>query len=242
MILEDVQSMTPGNLITLYEIDCRSIGGDVERYHAHNDGIITWQGKQYYPWPIKASDFERTGSSQQPNPTLSVANVGEIDGEQVTGVVSALCLALDDLRGATLTRKRTFAKYLDAVNFGGNNPTADPTEHFPDERWIISQKQSETRELVTFVLSSPLQVNDQQLPSREIIANVCGWLVKAGPNGGYRGAWCGYTGSRMFDINGNPVSDPALDRCGGRVSDCKKRFGQYAVINFGGFPSADRVR
>ena len=46
----------------------------------------------------------------------------------------------------------------------------------------------------------------------------------------------------MFDINGNPVSDPALDRCGGRVSDCKKRFGEYAVINFGGFPSADRVR
>jgi len=26
------------------------------------------------------------------------------------------------------------------------------------------------------------------------------------------------------------------------MSDCKKRFGEYEVINFGGFPSADLVR
>ncbi|MBX7021084.1 phage minor tail protein L, partial [Providencia rettgeri] len=46
MIYEDVQKLAPGNLVTMYEIDCRAIGGDVERYHNHNDGVVTWQGQQ----------------------------------------------------------------------------------------------------------------------------------------------------------------------------------------------------
>lgn len=243
MIYEDVQKLAPGNLVTMYEIDCRAIGGDVERYHNHNDGVITWQGQQYLPWAIEARDFERTGDSQQPLPTISVGNIGEDqNGKPITGVVSALCLALNDLKGATLIRRRTFARYLDAVNFPSGNPTASSTEHLPDERWIISQKSGETPEVVEFVLSSPLMFDGVQLPSRQVIANVCGWLTKAGPEGGYRGAWCGYTGAAMFDKNGNPVTDPALDQCGGLDRDCKARHGQWQPLPFGGFPSADRVR
>lgn len=243
MILEDVQKLVPGNLVTLYEIDCTAIGGDIERYHNHNDGVITWQGNEYHPWAIEAQNFERTGEGQQPNPTVTVSNIGVDDeGEPITGVVTALCLALDDLRGATLIRRRTFAKYLDAVNFDGGNPTADYNEHLPDERWIISQKQTETAEAVTFVLSSPLQFDGVQLPSRQVLAGLCGWLVMAAPEGGYRGGFCQYSGSAMFDKDGNPVADPSLDKCGGRVSDCKKRFGEWQPISFGGFPSADRIR
>lgn len=243
MILADVQLLTPGNLVTLYELDCTAIGGLTERYHNHNDGVITWQGHQYFPWAIEARDFERTGEGQQPMPELSVGNIGEDDeGSPITGVVSALCLALDDLVGATLIRRRTFAKYLDAVNFEGGNPTADPNEHMPDERWLVSQKKLETPEIVTFVLGSPLQFDNVQLPRRQIMANMCVWLTMAEPEGGYRGSYCGYTGSAMFDKDGNPVADPSLDKCGGRVSDCKKRFGEWQPLSFGGFPSADRIR
>jgi lambda family phage minor tail protein L len=46
----------------------------------------------------------------------------------------------------------------------------------------------------------------------------------------------------MFDLEGNPVTDPARDRCSGLLSDCKKRFGEYEPISFGGFPAADLVR
>lgn len=243
MINEDIQKLTPGNLITLYELDCRSIGGDVERYHGHNDGVITWQGNEYYPWAIEGSNFERTGDMQQPLPQLSVSNIGTgADGEPITGVVTALCLALDDLVGATLIRRRTFRKYLDAVNFPEGNPSADPHEHLPDERWLISQKKLETPELVQFVLSSPLQFDGVQLPRRQVIAGQCGWLVIARPEGGYRGSYCGYTGSRMFDRDGKPVTDPSLDKCSGLVSHCKLRFGEHAPLSYGGFPVADRVR
>jgi len=244
MILEDVQKLVPGNLVTLYEIDCTGIGGDIERYHNHNDGEIVWQGNAYLPWAIEAENFERTGDGQQPNPTVTVGNIGtDENGEPITGVVTALCLALDDLRGAILTRRRTFARYLDAVNFPDGNPSADPNEHLPDERWIISQKQTETPESVTFVLSSPLQFDGVQLPARQIIAGTCGWLVMAGPEGGYRGSYCSYQGQNgMFDKDGNSVTDPSLDKCGGRPSDCKRRFGEWQPIRFGGFASADRVK
>lgn len=242
MILADVQKLVPGNLVTLYELDTTALGGVVERYHNHNDGNIVWQGETYIPWPITAAGFARTGEGQQPMPTLSVGNIGmDNEGNRITGVVSALCLALDDLLGATLTRKRTLAKYLDAVNFPGGNPGADPNEHLPDEKWIISQKQSETPDAVTFVLSSPMQFDGVQLPRRQIIANMCHWLLMDPPEGGYRGAYCGYTGSAMYTADGDPTNDPALDRCGGRVSDCKLRFGEFQPLSIGAFPSSNRI-
>ena len=172
-----------------------------------------------------------------------MGNIGlDTEGNRITGVVTALCLALDDLVGAKLIRRRTFKKYLDVVNFPDGNPSANPNEHLPDEVWLVSQKKSETPETVTFVLNSPLQFDGAQLPSRDVIAGFCGWLTMAAPEGGYRGAYCGYTGAAMFDKDGNPVSDPSLDRCGGRVSDCKLRFGANSPLSYGGFVSADRIR
>lgn len=244
MISHEVQKLTPDNLITLYELDATSIGGPVERFHGHSgDGVIVWQGESYNPWAIEASNFERTGDGQQPVPELAVGNIGEDEhGEPVSGVITALCLALGDLIGARLIRRRTFRKYLDAVNFPDGNPSADSTAELPKEEWIISRRKLETPEVVTFELSSPLQFDGVKLPARQVIANLCWWLTMPGPEGGYRGALCGYTGPGMYDKDGNPVSDPILDRCGGRVSDCKLRFGENKELRYGSFPSADRVR
>ena len=243
MILEDVQKLVPGNLVTLWEIDATPIEGSVERYHNHNDGVIIWQGNEYHPWAIEGRNFERTGEGQQPLPELAVGNIGvDQNGDPITGVITALCLAMDDLIGAKVTRKRTFAKYLDADNFADGNPGADPNEHLPDELWLVSRRKSETPEVVTFELSSPLQFDGVQLPSRQIIAGLCGWLTMDGPEGGYRGSWCSYTGSAMFDRDGNAVSDPSQDKCAGRPSDCKLRFGANKPLPYGGFASADRMK
>ncbi|SSW68523.1 phage minor tail protein L [Achromobacter agilis] len=236
----DVQKLEVGSVVELFELDASNIGGIVQRFHGYNQSSpIWWKGQQYDPWAIEAEGFEQTGEGEQPTPTLRVGNIVEQeDGTSLVGIISALCLVLDDLVGARLVVRRTLGKYLDARNFPEGNPTASPDEQLPDEIWIVQQKTAETREFVEFELSSALDFSGQMLPGRQIIAGVCGWLTK----GGYRGTYCGYTGSRMFDIQGNPVSDPTLDRCSGLISDCKKRFGEYEVINFGGFPSADRIR
>lgn len=239
-ISTDVQKLEVGAEIRLFELDATGIGGTLQRFHGYAQvGPIWWQGNQYDPWAIQAEGFEQVGEGQQPTPTLSVGNIGQdADGNPIPGVISALCIQLDDLVGARVVVRRTLGKYLDARNFPDGNPSASPDEELAPEIWIVQQKTSDLPEVVEFELSSALDFNGQQLPGRQIIAGVCGWRAK----GGYRGTYCGYTGSRMFDLDGNPVTDPALDRCSGLLSDCKKRFGEYEVINFGGFPSADRIR
>lgn len=243
----DIQKLEPGQQIELYELDATAVGGPHQRFHGYAEsGDIIWKGETYSPWAIEATGFGRTSEGQQPQPTLSVGNIGmDEDGKPIPGLISALCASYDDFVGAKLIRHQTLLKYLDAANFPDGNPTADPDEELPQEIWLIEQKSHEDSEQVQFTLSSPIDFSERMLPSIQIIANVCPWLWK----GGYRGPYCNYTGSAMFDVDGNPVTDPLLDRCGGKVSDCRKRFAAQqgvseiaAVLNYGGFPSADRLR
>lgn len=240
MITADIQGLTPGDRVYLFELDATQIGGEHLRFHGYPQaGPIWWQGSEYGPWAIEAEGFARTGVGTQPAPILRVGNIGQDEqGNALPGVISALCLALGDMVGARVIRRSTLSKYLDAANFPGGNPTADPQEELPPEIWLIEAKTAEDKETVEFELRSALDFDGEQLPARQIQANICGWLSI----GGYRGSYCAYTGSAMFDRDGNPVADPTQDKCGGRVSDCKKRFGEWQPINFGGFPGADALR
>ena len=73
------------------------------------------------------------------------------------GTITAILLNVNsvttgnDLTGATVTRIRTLARYLDSINFPGNtNPlgTPDPTAEFPQEIYKIDRKSAENREIV----------------------------------------------------------------------------------------------
>lgn len=116
-----------------------------------------------------------------------------------------------------------------------SNPTAEPDEEFPPELWYIEQKSGDVFPQIEFTLGSALNLHGQQVPARPIVANVCMWLSI----GGYRGAYCGYTGATCFDANDNAVDDPSQDRCGGRLNSCKARFGANNPLPIGSFPAAD---
>lgn len=229
-IQSDVQKLDPGALVELFVLDATALGGDVTRFHSGLNELqssVVWDGDTYTPFPIEASGFELSGRGTLPRPKIRVANV--------TGLISALCQELDDLVGATLTRKRTLVKYLDAVNFtGGVNPTADPTQAFPDEVWTVNRKAEETSAYIDFDLAAAFDVAGVKLPRRQVIANVCPWQ--------YRGAECGYAGGAVADINDEATATLADDRCGKRLASCKLRFGEYAELPFGGFPGAGLVR
>lgn len=220
-IVADIQQLEPGNLIELFDVDCTAIGGDMLRFHGHLQSTsIFWQGNEYKPWPIQGSGFEHTSDAQQPSPTLTVGNTG--------GTISALCVFLDDLVGAKVTRHRTLSKYLDAVNFADGNPTADPTEEMAVELWYIEQKSSETSVQVEFTLSSALDFGGQQLPARQI-APLCQFQ--------YRGPYCGYTGTAYFTIADVATDNPALDQCSLKTTGCECRFGVNEPLPWGGFLS-----
>lgn len=226
----DLQSLEPGAWIELFELDATAIGGDVVRFHGYNEaGAIVWQGNTYTAWPMEAQGFAMM-PDKPPAPTLTVANLD--------GSITALCLAFNDLVGALVIRHRTMSKYLDAANFPGGNPNADPAQELPPDKWFIERRAAETNVSVQFELSSALDFGQVQLPGRTIIANACAWLAR----GGYRGPYCGYNGPPVADAHDNPTSDPAKDVCGGRLTSCRMRFGENNPLPYGSFPAAGLLR
>lgn len=247
MLSSDLQKLSVTGLVTLYELDATKLGGDVFRWHGHTshedwryiDGSTTetelvvkrniiWAGQTYTPVAIQTDGLEVRGDGRPSMPTLVIAN----QIEDINGAVTAMCAFYSDFVGATLKVTRVLAKYLDAANFAEGNPTANPSES-TTQYWYIEQKTEENQQTVTFELSSPLSAQRKKIPTRNITP-YCTWAVR----GQYRGESCGYTGAAMFTEEGEPTDNPALDKCGGRLKDCKLRFGENNPLNFGGFPAS----
>lgn len=174
-----------------------------------------------------------SGRTTQPTAVRARLFVGRLFSVQAGNVA----LEMDNVqfeKGAVATEYQFTGMDLEA----GRNPTADPNEHFLDEIWFIERKVSETKEVVEFELTTAIDLNGEQLPGRQVIAGVCGWLIR----GGYRGPFCGYTGPAVADANDVPTTDPSRDQCGGRVGSCKLRFGADKPLSYGGFPAAGLLR
>ena len=137
-IITDLQKINPSAIIELFTITNEAaIHGSTATYRFHagtnrvGNGDIIWAGNTYVKMPIEAEGFAfREG--QLPRPTLTISNA--------LGTITAILLNVNstttgnDLTGATVTRIRTLARYLDSINFPGNtNPlgTPDPTAEFP---------------------------------------------------------------------------------------------------------------
>ncbi|MBB9668776.1 phage minor tail protein L, partial [Escherichia coli] len=70
---------------------------------------VTWQGRQYQPYPIQGSSFELNGKGTSTRPTLTVSNL--------YGMVTGMVEDLQSLVGGTVVRRKVYARFLDAVNF-----------------------------------------------------------------------------------------------------------------------------
>ena len=160
-IVSNLQNTNPSAIIELFTLQLdNSLHGatTIYRFHAgsslKDNGEIVWAGNSYQRFPIKAEGFAfRQG--QLPRPTLTVSNA--------LGTITAILAAVNattagnDLTGATVTRIRTLARFIDAVNFPSNvNPygTPDNTAEFPQEIYKIDRKSAENREAVQFELAS----------------------------------------------------------------------------------------
>ncbi len=226
---EELAKINPSAIIELFELRLDSTlhgSSDVYRFHAGVNaavsGNIVFNSQTYTRIPIKADGFEYSNTGTLPRPTLSISN---LDSTMTTLLLLVnATTAGNDLGGAEVRRIRTLKKYLDGES------TADPNARFPEERWFVDRKASESRDVVTFELASKFDLAGQKIPKRQVIANVCQWK--------YRSSECSYTGSNYFDVNGNSVSTLAEDVCGKRVASCKLRFGDTAELPFGSFPGA----
>jgi len=173
-IVSNLQNTNPSAIIELFTLQLdNSLHGatTIYRFHAgsslKDNGELVWAGNTYQRFPIKAEGFAfRQG--QLPRPTLTVSNA--------LGTITAILAAVNattagnDLTGATVTRIRTLARFIDAVNFPSNvNPygTPDPTAEFPQEIYKIDRKSAENREVVQFELASVFDLAGIRAPQRQ---------------------------------------------------------------------------
>jgi lambda family phage minor tail protein L len=220
--VSDLQAIAPSAVIELFELELNVTQhgvADTYRFHAgtslNANGEVVWAGNSYLRFPVEADGFEYSGQGQLPRPKLRVSNI--------LGTITAILAGLPDgLEGAKVTRIRTLARYIDAVNFPGNvNPygTPDPTAEFPREIYYIDRKTVETRDVVEFELAAAFDLTGIRAPKRQCIANICQWV--------YRSAECSYTAAGYYDTNNNPVGSLALDVCSKRLSSCEMRFNPF---------------
>ena len=171
-VFSNLQSINPSAIIELFTLQLSTAlhgANTIYRFHGGSNlnanGKIVWAGNEYLRFPIQASGFAFQ-KGQLPRPRIVISNA--------TGLMSSILLTVNetttgiDLTGATVTRIRTLAKFIDAVNFAdGTNATADPTAEFPQEIYSIDRKATETREIVEFELAAPTDLAGVRIPKRQ---------------------------------------------------------------------------
>ena len=173
-VFSEVQKINPSAIIELFTLQLdNSLHGATTIYRFHSgsnlnaNGQIVWAGNSYLRFPITAEGFAYQ-RGQIPRPKLIVSNA--------LGTISAILLLVNettlgnDLTGATFTRIRTMARFIDAVNFPGNtNPlgTPDPTAEFKRQIYTIDRKATETREVVEFELAGAIDMAGVRAPKRQ---------------------------------------------------------------------------
>ena len=179
-VFSDIQGIAPSAIIELFELKLDdSLHGATTTYRFHaginlkedianpEDADIIWNSQTYQRMPVTAEGFAYQ-KGQLPRPKLVVSNI--------QGTISAILLIVNkvtsgnDLMGATVTRIRTLARFLDAANFPGNsNPfgTPDPDAEFPREIYTIDRKASENRDVVEFELAAAFDLVGVRAPKRQ---------------------------------------------------------------------------
>ena len=173
-VFSEVQKINPSAIIELFvlQLDTALHGANtIYRFHAGSNlnanGEIVFAGNSYLRFPIEATGFAYQ-RGQLPRPKVTISNA--------TGLISSILVSVNqvtagnDLTGATFTRIRTMARFLDAVNFPGNsNPlgTPDPTAEFKRQVFIVDRKSTENREVVEFELAASTDMAGVRAPKRQ---------------------------------------------------------------------------
>lgn len=186
--VSELQKVAPSAIIELFELQLNAAQhgiNDTYRFHAgtslNANGNIVWAGNSYTRFPVEVEGFEYNGKGTLPRPKLRASNV-------LSNITALILSTPSGLEGAKLTRIRTLARYLDAVNFpGGVNTlgTPDPTAEFPREIFYLDRKTAETREVVEFECAAAFDLAGVRAPKRQCVANICQWV--------YKSTECGYS-------------------------------------------------
>jgi len=127
-VFTDLQKINPTAIIELFELQLLEgvnyPNGNpqnidtIYRFHAGSslnaNGEIVFNGNSYLRYPVEASGF-KFQKGQLPRPKITVSNKGSFMS-QILQDINKFTTG-NDLTGAKLTRIRTLARFIDAINF-----------------------------------------------------------------------------------------------------------------------------
>ena len=260
----DFQKLHVDGLITLFELDARTLGAGILRFHGH----ISYQDWEKIYSSIGSSDLIGADSgtigkifdlSDQKTWQRNIVWQGQTF-EPMALEVSGLEMRSDGKASApTLSMANNIGGIQNAVSayclqfsdFAGAKLKVITTlakyldaENFSGGNATAS---SEAKEQLWYIEQKTSEnasavtfelSNPIDFEGLRIpvrqISNYCNWAAVAD----YRGEECQYMGVEMFTDKDIPTDSPALDRCGGRLSSCRVRKNE---LRFGGFPASSLI-
>ena len=259
----ELTNLTPSSMVTFFEIDIsailkdkgivpdltveaqaigfkRDVNDGILRFHNNIkifNSYVVWKGKTYYPAPIQAEGFESTSKGTLPRPTLTIASQSETGSDQLA-LLKHEIRKLGDIINAKVTRRRTFAKYLDVINFTGASSGAtassetlpdgyepDPYAELPKDIYFIERKTTENKNVLTYELASILDLEGIKIPKRVIISDKCVWQ--------YRGIGCWYQDASTDTLDGVEGVVPLLNKAELKYLDPKTGATHNTIKNKG---------
>lgn len=154
------------------------------RFHAGTNNLkkdIVWNKNSYYASAIEVDGFEANINGRLPRPKITASNKDY--------TISNILRDYSDFRNGKFVRIKVFLKHLDAVNFDdGQNPFGTPSNlmYISREKYLVSQKIMENKQVVQFELITPFDLQSLQTATRGIYGRYCFWQ--------YRGMGCNYQG------------------------------------------------
>lgn len=230
-IQRTAQSLDPGAIVSLFQIDTRKAGGDLLHFvqGAEISGEVYFGGTKYTPIDIEFDGFEISGQGALPTPTLTLSNTD--------GWAQMAINTFGDLLGSTVKRIRTFARHLDG------REDADPLAFFGPDVFKVERKAEESPDVIQWELSAAIDQEGKMIPGRPVLRNTCMARYRMYLGNGsfdYSKAQCPYTAGRYYDEEDNETTIDK-DKPSRTLTCCEKRFGRNRPLPFWGFPGVGRV-
>ncbi|QQN40344.1 phage minor tail protein L [Acinetobacter sp. CS-2] len=257
----DFQKLYVDGLITLFELDARTLGAGILRFHGHIsyedwERIYSYIGSDGLLGDTAQLIGEVFESAESKTWYRNIIWQGETF-EPMALEVSGLEMRSDGKASApTLSMENNIGGIQGAVSiyclqfgdFAGAKLKVITTlakyldaENFSSGN--ATANPSEKREQIWFIEQKTSE-NSQQVTFE--LSNPVDFEGLKIPtrqisnycNWEYRSEECGYIGSAMFTEKDEPTDNPALDRCNYRTSGCRCRENE---LHFGGFPASSMV-
>ena len=247
-VFSEADNFVADAIVDLFEIDFSTIEGmsgytTKMRLTAYKDGTsdIAFGGNTFESVDLLSSGYGSSLSGQPPKPFINIATRNLFSNSAYTGALahhSSQNLGnIFDWRGATVIRRKVFAKNLD----GGSLPNSS---NVFEERYLIDGYVSQDKFMLEFSLTVSLGADRSNLRSaRNLSSGLCQLSYRVHNGSGFDyfpfakgGCPYGQTseaskfshlssfGTAFFNSSNVSTPDAAADYCTKTITGCQKRF------------------